>query len=173
MIAQINDLLSRVFDLHRAEQERIRQEEKEGKCFNVFSTLCLCSDETRLHSRLLAALLNPKANHGLGNAFLESFLRAIGLPPDYISGCKEPIVERSIGRTADTSGGRIDIILEDGKQRRAIIIENKMRVTSPISYFGIVTMAKSSLENAISSWYILPCMVVSLLSVRWEEKSLK
>ena len=48
-----------------------------------------------------------------------------------------------------------------------------MRVTSPISYFGIVTMAKSSLENAISSWYILPCMVVSLLSVRWEEKSLK
>lgn len=126
MIAQINALLSRVLDLHRAEQERIRQEEKEGKCFNVFSTLCLCSDETRLHSRLLAALLNPKANHGLGNAFLESFLRAIGLPPDYISGCKEPIVERSIGRTADTSGGRIDIILEDGKQRRAIIIENKI-----------------------------------------------
>ena len=126
MIAQINALLSRVFDLHRAEQERIRQEEKEGKCFNVFSTLCLCSDETRLHSRLLAALLNPKANHGLGNAFLESFLRAIGLPPDYISGCKEPIVERSIGRIADAAGGRIDIILEDGKQRRAIIIENKI-----------------------------------------------
>ena len=126
MIAQINDLLSRVFDLHRAEQERIRQEEKEGKCFNVFSTLCLCSDETRLHSRLLAALLNPKANHGLGNAFLESFLRAIGLPPDYISGCKEPIVERSIGRITDAAGGRIDIILEDGKQRHAIIIENKI-----------------------------------------------
>jgi len=126
MIAQINALLSRVFDLHRAEQERVRQEEKEGKCFNVFSTLCLCSDETRLHSRLLAALLNPKANHGLGNAFLESFLRAIGLPPDYISGCKEPIVERSIGRIADVAGGRIDIILEDGKQRHAIIIENKI-----------------------------------------------
>ena len=35
-------------------------------------------------------------------------------------------MERSIGRTADTSGGRIDIILEDGKQRRAIIIENKI-----------------------------------------------
>ena len=124
MIAQINALLSRVFDLHRAEQERVRQEEKEGKCFNVFSTLCLCSDETRLHSRLLAALLNPKANHGLGNAFLESFLRAIGLPPDYISGCKEPIVERSIGRITDAAGGRIDIILED--RRHAVIIENKI-----------------------------------------------
>ena len=124
MIAQINALLSRVFDLHRAEQERVRQEEKEGKCFNVFSTLCLCSDETRLHSRLLAALLNPKANHGLGNAFLESFLRAIGLPPDYISGCKEPIVERSIGGISDAEGGRIDIILED--RRHAVIIENKI-----------------------------------------------
>lgn len=126
MTDQIKALLSKLSDLHEAEQKRIKQEEEEGKCFNVFSALQLCSNEVRLHSRLLAVLLNPKAEHGLGYKFLKSFLRAIGLQQDYISDCKEPMVERSVGEVTDTTGGRIDIILEDGKQKHAIIIENKI-----------------------------------------------
>lgn len=126
MINQFKALLSKLSDLHEAEQKRIKQEEEEGKCFNVFSALQLCSDEVRLHSRLLAVLLNPKAKHGLGDKFLKSFLLAIGLPQDYISDCKEPIVERSVGEVTDTTGGRIDIILENSKQKHAIIIENKI-----------------------------------------------
>ena len=126
MINQFKALLSKLSDLHEAEQKRIKQEEEEGKCFNVFSALQLCSDEVRLHSRLLAVLLNPKAKHGLGDKFLKSFLFAIGLPQDYISDCKEPIVERSVGEVTDTTGGRIDIILENSKQKHAIIIENKI-----------------------------------------------
>lgn len=84
----------------------------------------MCSDEMRLHSRLLATLLNPKANHGLGNEFLKLFLIALGLPEDYITYCKEQIVERTIGEVTETTGGRIDIILED--RGHAVIIENKI-----------------------------------------------
>ena len=120
----INELLSQLLPLHHAEQERLKKEKKEGKSFNVFSALDICSDEVRLHSRLLATLLNPKANHGLENEFLKSFLTALGLPEDYITHCKEQIVERLIGEVTETNGGRIDIILED--RGHAVIIENKI-----------------------------------------------
>ena len=124
MSNNIKELLSQLLPLHHAEQERLKKEKKEGKSFNVFSALNMCSDEMRLHSRLLATLLNPKASHGLGNEFLKLFLIALGLPEDYITYCKEQIVERSIGEVTETTGGRIDIILEDGKH--AVIIENKI-----------------------------------------------
>ena len=120
----IKELLSQLLPLHHAEQERLKKEEEEGKCFNVFSALNMCSDEVRLHSRLFATLLNPKANHGLGNKFLKLFLLALGLPEDYITHCKEQIVERPIGEVTETNGGRIDIIIED--REHAVIIENKI-----------------------------------------------
>ena len=120
----IKELLSQLLPLHHAEQERLKKEKEEGKCFNVFSALNMCSDEVRLHSRLLATLLNPKANHGLENEFLKLFLIALGLPEDYITYCKEQIVERPIGEVTETNGGRIDIILED--REHAVIIENKI-----------------------------------------------
>lgn len=124
MSNNIKELLSQLLPLHHAEHERLKKEKEEGKCFNVFSALNMCSDEVRLHSRLLATLLNPKASHGLENEFLKSFLIALGLPEDYITYCKEQIVERPIGEVTETTGGRIDIILEDGKH--AVIIENKI-----------------------------------------------
>ena len=120
----IKDLFSQLLPLYHAEQERLKKEKEEGKCFNVFSALNMCSDEVRLHSRLLATLLNPKANHGLENEFLKSFLIALGLPEDYITYCKEQIVERPIGEVTEATGGRIDIILED--RGHAVIIENKI-----------------------------------------------
>lgn len=124
MSNNIKELLSQLLPLHHAEQERQKKEREEGKSFNVFSALNMCSDEVRLHSRLLATLLNPKANHGLENEFLKSFLIALGLPEDYITYCKEQIVERPIGEVIEATGGRIDIILED--RGHAVIIENKI-----------------------------------------------
>ena len=120
----IKDLFSQLLPLYHAEQERLKKEKEEGKRFNVFSALNMCSDEMRLHSRLLATLLNPKASHGLGNEFLKLFLIALGLPEDYITYCKEQIVERPIGEVTEATGGRIDIILED--RGHAVIIENKI-----------------------------------------------
>ena len=124
MSNNVKELLSQLLPLHHAEQERLKKEKEEGKSFNVFSALDICSDEVRLHSRLLATLLNPKANHGLENEFLKSFLTALGLPEDYITYCKKQIVERPIGEVTEATGGRIDIILED--RGHAVIIENKI-----------------------------------------------
>ena len=125
MSNSIKELLSKLSDMHNAEQDRLQKEEKEGEKFNVFSALNMCSDEMRLHSRLLATLFNPKANHGLGNEFLRRFLvTAIKVDDNYITHCNESIAERYVGEVTETTGGRIDIILEDGKH--GIIIENKI-----------------------------------------------
>ena len=125
MSNSIKELLSKLSDMHSAEQDRLQIEEKEGENFNVFSALNMCSDEMRLHSRLLATLFNPKANHGLGNEFLRQFLvTAIKVDDNYITHCNESIAERYVGEVTETTGGRIDIILEDGKH--GIIIENKI-----------------------------------------------
>lgn len=153
----IKELLSQLLPLHHAEQERLKKEKEEGKCFNVFSALNMCSDEVRLHSRLLATLLNPKANHGLENEFLKSFLIALGLPEDYITHCKEQIVERPIGEVTETTGGRIDIILED--REHAVIIENKIyagdQPNQLLRYhnYGVKTFGKNNFKLVYLTLY--------------------
>lgn len=153
----IKELLSQLLPLHHAEQERLKKEKEEGKCFNVFSALNMCSDEVRLHSRLLATLLNPKANHGLENEFLKSFLIALGLPEDYITYCKEQIVERPIGEVTETTGGRIDIILED--REHAVIIENKIyagdQPNQLLRYhnYGVKTFGKNNFKLVYLTLY--------------------
>lgn len=153
----IKELLSQLLPLHHAEQERLKKEKEEGKCFNVFSALNMCSDEVRLHSRLLATLLNPKANHGLGNEFLKLFLIALGLPEDYITHCKEQIVERPIGEVTETTGGRIDIILED--REHAVIIENKIyagdQPNQLLRYhnYGVKTFGKNNFKLVYLTLY--------------------
>ena len=153
----IKELLSQLLPLHHAEQERLKKEKEEGKCFNVFSALNMCSDEVRLHSRLLATLLNPKANHGLENEFLKSFLIALGLPEDYITYCKEQIVERPIGEVTEATGGRIDIILED--RGHAVIIENKIyagdQPNQLLRYhnYGVKTFGKNNFKLVYLTLY--------------------
>lgn len=157
MSNNIKELLSQLLPLHHAEQERLKKEKEEGKCFNVFSALNMCSDEVRLHSRLLATLLNPKANHGLENEFLKSFLIALGLPEDYITHCKEQIVERPIGEVTEATGGRIDIILED--RGHAVIIENKIyagdQPNQLLRYhnYGIKTFGKNNFKLVYLTLY--------------------
>ena len=124
---ELNDLLMEISKICLIEQERMKHKQRKGDCFNIFNTLGLRSNEVRLHSAFLAELLNPNGNHGLKDAMLKEFLVAIGLKRDYISKCNTGIVERDIGRRTETTGGRIDIILEDGEH--AIIIENKIYAT--------------------------------------------
>ncbi|WP_297168370.1 PD-(D/E)XK nuclease family protein [uncultured Porphyromonas sp.] len=95
-----------------------------GELFNVFNVIGLRTEEVRLHSAFIAELLNPNGSHGMGSAFLQEFLGIVGLEADYVVSANEEIVERSIGTTTTTTGGRIDIILEDGNH--ALIIENKI-----------------------------------------------
>ena len=121
-------ILESISKLYEQEKHVEKRKRKEGDFFNVFNTIGLRTDEVRLHSAFIAELLNPKGSHGLSHLFLQAFLEVIGLPNRYIDYRRCPrgaITERSIGRLlANTEGGRIDIIIEDGNH--AVIIENKI-----------------------------------------------
>ena len=124
--ARLKNLLQKVNIIALTEQLEQRERLKRGENFNVFNVLGLSSEEVRLHSAFVAELLNPNGKHGMGQAFLEAFLKEVNIPTDFINPQKvsEPIVERSIGNKTDTDGGRIDIVIEDGYH--AVIIENKI-----------------------------------------------
>ena len=61
--------------INKAEQEL----DKDGSRFNIFSILSLSSSEVRLHSKLIAELLNPKGTHAFKSDFLELFLGSLNL----------------------------------------------------------------------------------------------
>lgn len=100
-----------------------------GERFNLISVLRLEYDEARLHTRLIADLLNPKGLHGQGLLFLRRFLKII----------KFPFVENSLLRQARVdaeeyvgpvsadykSGGLIDIVIKI-PHNLVIVIENKI-----------------------------------------------
>jgi len=102
-----------------------------GGRFNIFNIIGIASDEVRLHSALLAELLNPNGSHGMKDAFLIAFvdeMKKVELDSklaafDFKSAKVK--VEKTIGEVTEEEGGRIDIIIED-KNRYAIIIENKI-----------------------------------------------
>lgn len=120
----IEKIITDVRSLYKQAEKRRKQKELQGEFFNVFNTIGLRTKEVRLHSAFIAELLNPRGSHGLSNKFLQAFLVELGLPSDYVKDAKERITERNIGSKTKNEGGRIDIIVEDGK--KAVIIENKI-----------------------------------------------
>ena len=78
----------------------------------------------RLHSKLLAGLVNPKESHGLNSLCLETFLKHIGADfENKFIGSVSITTERNVG------GRFIDIFIEwkdDNNKKYAIIIENKL-----------------------------------------------
>ncbi|MBL1411093.1 PD-(D/E)XK nuclease family protein [Sphingobacterium sp. C459-1T] len=50
---------------------------KQTKEYNIFSVLHREDDETRLHSRFLAFLLDPKESHNIGDMFFKLFLEQV------------------------------------------------------------------------------------------------
>ena len=122
-------LLSQVSSLHNETKRREESIREQGDLFNIFNIVGLRTEEVRLHSAFIAELLNPQGSHGASSLFLQAFLEQIGLNRGYLDykKCSTNIVERIIGPVTKTEGGRIDIIIEDGKH--AIIIENKIYAT--------------------------------------------
>ena len=94
---------------------------------NIFSTLNLSKNETRLHSAFIAELLNPKGAHGVQDSFLKCFIQNICPSFDFNTINTRVETEYFIGPISKdgTRGGRIDIILLDD-QNHAVIIENKI-----------------------------------------------
>lgn len=124
---KLKSLLNEI-NLILAQERAIKQEkQKRGENFNIFSTLNLSRNETRLHSAFIAELLNPKGAHGLQDSFLKCFIQNICPSFDFNTINAHVETEYYIGQISkdETRGGRIDIILLDD-QNHAIIIENKI-----------------------------------------------
>lgn len=128
-INHITSLLNKVEAIRRKSEEVKQRLFNKGKEFDVFSVVGLWDEEVKLHSAIIAELLNPNGSHGAGDVFLKLFLQTIGIESFTInSSLVKPhsvrkITERCIGPKTDTTGGRLDIIIEDGTH--ALIIENK------------------------------------------------
>ena len=113
-------------------QERAIREERRrrGEFYNIFDILNLSSSEVRLHSAFIANLLDRNATHGMGDAFLKSFIEIV--LPDFsetfdISSSKvyvEYVID-IISISDNEHGGRLDILVKNEKHQ-AIIIENKI-----------------------------------------------
>ena len=127
ILENLQNLFSDITKLYRVQKETEQLKRERGDYFNIFNTIDLRYEEVRLHSAFIAELLNPRGSHGCSYLFLSSFLRMIGISEEYINPkrCSLDIKERVIGTVTATEGGRIDIIIEDGKH--AIIIENTHR----------------------------------------------
>jgi len=99
-----------------------------GENFNIFKILRLETNEVRVHSNILAELLNPLGSHEQGNIFLKLFLEQTKLK-DFDFDCENANVEveKHIGYISEdrTSGGNIDIFMTD-KDKNTVIIENKI-----------------------------------------------
>lgn len=95
-----------------------------GENFNMFKVIDVTTDEVRLHSKFLAELLNPKGSHGQGDVFLKLFVEEFSIK-DFDIETAKVFVEKHIGKTTETHGGRIDILIEN-KDNSKIVIENKI-----------------------------------------------
>lgn len=123
---KIQNLLNKV-DVIRQEAKKLRDESyKKGEEFDVFSVVGFWNEEVKFHSAMIAELLDPHGSHGAGDFYLKQFLKILkrdDFPLDTTQ-VQPKIKERYIGPVTETTGGEIDIIIEDGK-KHALIIENK------------------------------------------------
>jgi hypothetical protein len=129
-IGQIRSWLESVSDVIKKTEEEL---DKEGGRFNIFSILNLSSNEVRLHSNLIAELLDPRGTHSFRTVFLELFLDLLKeltsnkIPYDFHKESAIIKIEKWIGFIDEnyTYGGKIDILISD-KYNNTIIIENKI-----------------------------------------------
>jgi hypothetical protein len=124
--------------------------------FNVFEAIGFIGREV-MHSRFLAFLLDPKRNHGLGDLFLEGFLRKCTESPDgsslSLGDLQGGDLERTTVRTeVHTGDGRIVILLLNvtGPLRRPNLVLHYHRPLHGLldKYYGFT-------KKTYSDWQIL------------------
>lgn len=142
----IESLLNKLKAVYKTHEEN----RKSGEQFNIFSSLYKPSEEVRLHSRFLSVLLQPKGSHGFEDCFLNGFLEEVNKSGIIMDACntdklddKKPnkdidnspdLILYSITNTTEVYPkewnkkeiNNIDILVIDRKEKKAIIIENKI-----------------------------------------------
>lgn len=128
----IQALLGKIGELQKRQIFKQIEVSKRGENFNVFNVLGLWSEEVRLHSAMLAELLNPEGSHGCSDAFLVAFVKDILKMDNNLQDLSKAIIttEYNIGGISEDgmSGGRIDILIEMPNESNlsSLIIENKI-----------------------------------------------
>ena len=86
-------LLRRIGEIQKKQIVKQTEVKRRGENFNVFNVLGLWSEEVRLHSSMLAELLNPEGSHGCCEAFLKKFIEdVVKLDiPDEINGLNKAV----------------------------------------------------------------------------------
>lgn len=130
--SKINDFLSnKGVSTYCREYEKSRKEIIDPG-FNVF---LLASDlyyRENFHSEIIKSFLDPRANHGENNLFLNQFIKMLGLDElDYVNS------------SVECEKHKIDILISNEQTKKAIIIENKMNNAGDMSrqiprYFDIM-----------------------------------
>lgn len=125
----MNSLIQLFHEIHLLleKHEQIRKEK--GDNYNLFQVINMTSDETRVHSAMIADLLNPKGKHQMGDIFLRLFIHCLKTQQlnhelSFTYNKAKVECEKYIGPKMEKSGGRLDIYLTDGVNH--IIIENKI-----------------------------------------------
>lgn len=92
-----------------------------GENFNIFRILKIETREVRLHSALIAELLNPSGSHGQKDLFLKAFTQTVGID-DFGNGdlSNAEVRVEEVGEY-----GRIDIVIKS-KSGKPVVIENKI-----------------------------------------------
>jgi len=116
---QIQNLLNQVAIISKKNAEML---DAVGGRFNMFR-VCGVDHYENTHSAIIAELLRPDGSHGLKSKLLECFIENLpcndAIKRGFDCATARVVTERSVG------DGRIDIVIEDGKNH-AIIIENKI-----------------------------------------------
>ncbi len=124
----IKKLFERIDNIVNLMSERDFQSEMRGEKYNIFQLLGVKTDETHLHSALLADLLNPNGSHTLGSKPLQRFIELCGYNYYEKFDYNDVMIdtEFSIGNKdkCTIEGGRLDILIRSGNN--VIVIENKI-----------------------------------------------
>ena len=115
----------------------------EANRFNMFDILGVARMEIR-HSRVLAWLLDSKAEHGLGAEIIKSLLKSVG--EDDLAGSVD-LNSFDVKR----EWNHIDIMLKSSKEKMIIAIENKIGADEGIDDKGESQLARY--EKAISETF--------------------
>jgi len=120
-------------------EKQEKQKQRGLNDYNILTAVLRADDEVKLHSRMIASLLNPKGVHNQGSLFLEHFLAILQLDDFKLN-------LESVDVFVEYQD--IDLYMTDGKKH--IIIENKIWAKDQecqiIKYINIIKE-----ENEINS----------------------
>lgn len=104
----------------------IEQLNKWNDNFNVFDVLRITNVEIR-HSNILAWLLDPNENHGLGDSFIKSFIsKVVSKYKSNKFSVIEILLQNFYSYQVHRELNNMDIILQSIDEKTVVIIENKI-----------------------------------------------